>query len=120
MAAPPSQKFNKKRSADESAGQPSKKAKGSKPAASTKPAAAAPVSSLVAEEVDFPRGGGSTLTPLEFKEATNEARLQADADVRVEVRPTRLTPPLGSLPSGTALSCFGWLRTRLRLSRRRR
>jgi rRNA biogenesis protein RRP5 len=91
MAPPPTK--GKKRSADDASRPAAKKSKSSSssaPAPAAAAAASAPTSipyksSLVSEEVDFPRGGGSTLTPLEFKEATNEARREADADALVEV-----------------------------------
>lgn len=40
-----------------------------------------PVSSLIAEEVDFPRGGGTTLTPLEVKAIRVEGQKEADAEL---------------------------------------
>lgn len=99
MAAP--SKGNKRVAEDSPS--TSKKPRTSKTASSTPAAAAATTaaapsgpptlpykSSLVADEVDFPRGGGSSLTPYEFKEATNEARREADSAMLVEVRKTRL------------------------------
>lgn len=85
--APPTK--GNKRSADDST-RPFKKSKPTSDAPSAAHHSTAPTSvpyksSLVSDEVDFPRGGGSTLTPLEFKEATNEARKEADADALVEV-----------------------------------
>jgi hypothetical protein len=61
-------------------------------AASKKPksdvAAAGPqasfTSALVSEEVAFPRGGGSGLTPLEYKEVLGEGRREADQAVAAE------------------------------------
>jgi rRNA biogenesis protein RRP5 len=86
----PLQNKGKKRAAEDVTSSSKKVKSSSKPAASSSSgvAAAPPVykSSLVADEVDFPRGGGSTLTPYEFKEATNEARQEADRDAKVEVR----------------------------------
>jgi rRNA biogenesis protein RRP5 len=37
------------------------------------------------EELDFPRGGGSTFTPLEYKKIRTEAFKEADAEVVFEV-----------------------------------
>ena len=96
MAPPPSK--GKKRSADDSS-KPAhtKKAKAAVPekqpqmpktiptTATTGPPTLPYKSSLLTDDVDFPRGGGSTLTPYEHKEALNEARKEADADARVEV-----------------------------------
>lgn len=43
---------------------------------------AAPLqSALTLDEVDFPRGGGSTLTPYEIKSIRAEAIKEADADL---------------------------------------
>jgi len=44
------------------------------------------VSKLVAEEIDFPRGGGTALTPLEYKNIRAEAVKEADAELVFEVR----------------------------------
>lgn len=52
----------------------SKKRKSSETASRPAPAAAAP------QEVDFPRGGATGLTPLEYREATREARAEASRD----------------------------------------
>lgn len=41
----------------------------------------APVSQLVQDEVDFPRGGGSSLTPLEIKSLRAEAAKEADQEL---------------------------------------
>lgn len=43
----------------------------------TKSVQAAPATSLLRSEEAFPRGGGSVLTPIEYKEATNEAKRDA-------------------------------------------
>lgn len=57
----------------------------------TKPAAAEPrpapsfVSTLKAEETDFPRGGGTSLTALEVKQTRAEGRREAEAEDRAEV-----------------------------------
>lgn len=65
---------------------------GAKPAAAGSKAAtieprAAPtfVSSLKAEETDFPRGGGTSLTALEVKQTKAEGRREAEAEDRAEV-----------------------------------
>ena len=100
MAPPPSK--GKKRAAEDSS-KPSKKSKPTTDKAPVQPQQPRTIpttatqgpptlpykSSLVQDDVDFPRGGGSALTPFEFKEATNEARKEADADARVEVSSTR-------------------------------
>jgi rRNA biogenesis protein RRP5 len=43
------------------------------------------VSTLRAEETDFPRGGGTSLTALEVKQTRDEGRREAEADTRAEV-----------------------------------
>ena len=40
-----------------------------------------PVSSLLTDDVDFPRGGGTTLTPLEVKTLRAEAAKEADNEL---------------------------------------
>jgi rRNA biogenesis protein RRP5 len=42
-------------------------------------------SKLAPEEVDFPRGGGSAFTPLEYKKMRSEAIREADAELVFEV-----------------------------------
>lgn len=42
-----------------------------------KAAPATPATSLMRSDEAFPRGGGSVLTPIEYKEATNEAKRDA-------------------------------------------
>ena len=73
---------NKKNSSKRTAESPSKRAKSSseyqaqKGPSTVLPVAPLTVSSLKGpgnEETSFPRGGGSILTPLEYKEATNQA-----------------------------------------------
>ncbi|TKY90910.1 hypothetical protein EX895_000908 [Sporisorium graminicola] len=49
-------------------------------AASTSTSSAPSTSLLSAQEVDFPRGGSSGLTPLEFREAKREARSESAAN----------------------------------------
>ena len=44
------------------------------------------LSSLQSDETDFPRGGGTTLTPLEYKQVLQEGRREADAEAHAEVR----------------------------------
>lgn len=75
---------------------PQKGANGDKPA---KPAAAEPrpapafVSTLQAEETDFPRGGGTNLTALEVKQTRAEGRREAEAESKAEVSPTTIGVP---------------------------
>lgn len=82
-AMPPS--TNKKRQGSptrsSSASTSNKKAKSS---SSNEPTSSAFTSALVSEEVAFPRGGGSGLTPFEFKEVLGEGRREADEAVRNE------------------------------------
>lgn len=79
-----------KRPPPSSSSRPTKKPKtdetpaSSSNAATTKPSnAPRPVfsSALVADETEFPRGGGTTLTPLEHKEVREEGRREAEKDV---------------------------------------
>ncbi|CDZ96721.1 rRNA processing protein Rrp5 [Phaffia rhodozyma] len=92
MAGPKPQTSNRKRAAPDTDVPHYKKSKTSstetkpweKPKQTEGGATAAFKSSLVSEEVSFPRGGGSSLTPLEYKEITGEARKQADADAATE------------------------------------
>ncbi len=72
--APP--KASKKRAADSPAGN-AKKARVDAPAPRAAPSF---TSALQSEEVDFPRGGGTTLTPLEVKQVRAEGRAEADAE----------------------------------------
>jgi hypothetical protein len=44
------------------------------------------VSTLKAEETDFPRGGGTSLTALEVKQTRDEGRREAEAEDRADVR----------------------------------
>lgn len=59
-----------------------------------KPATSQPrpvfTSALLADEGDFPRGGGTTLTPLEYKEVRDEGRKEAEKDVEAERKKRRL------------------------------
>lgn len=68
-----------KRALPESA--PGPKAKKSKTTTDAGKPTAHPVSTLTAEDVDFPRGGGSSLTPLEVKSLRVEAVREADAEL---------------------------------------
>jgi hypothetical protein len=43
------------------------------------------VSTLKAEETDFPRGGGTSLTALEVKQTRDEGRREAEAEDRADV-----------------------------------
>jgi rRNA biogenesis protein RRP5 len=45
------------------------------------------VSTLKAEETDFPRGGGTSLTALEVKQTRDEGRREAEAEDRADVSP---------------------------------
>ncbi|KAI0673370.1 U3 snoRNP-associated protein Rrp5 [Trametes maxima] len=75
----------KKRVLDEASGTP--KAKKTKMERSEKKPrdqphkSSEPASSLVADEIDFPRGGGTTLTPLEVKTLRAEAAKEADKEL---------------------------------------
>ena len=44
------------------------------------------LSALKDDETDFPRGGGSSLTPFEQRQVQAEGRREADEDAEVEVR----------------------------------
>ena len=70
---------------------------GSAPAAERTPTTAprpAPafLSALKEDEVDFPRGGGSSLTALELKQTRDEGRREADAEAQAGTI-HRLTSP---------------------------
>jgi rRNA biogenesis protein RRP5 len=41
----------------------------------------APISSLIQDEIDFPRGGGTSFTPLEVKSIRQEGLDEADDEV---------------------------------------
>ncbi len=75
----------KKRVLDETSGSP--KAKKTKTEKTTKkakeetPKPAPTHSTLVAEDIDFPRGGGTSLTPLEVKTLRAEAAKEADSEL---------------------------------------
>ncbi len=67
-----------KRSLDESGStQKHKKSRVS----SSHEATAAPVSQLIPNEIDFPRGGGTSFTPLEVKTIRAEASKEADQEL---------------------------------------
>lgn len=61
-----------------------KKRKRTEIPAAVKPVESAPRSSLLKADEAFPRGGGSVLTPFEYKEATNEAKRDALFEEPVE------------------------------------
>ena len=63
---------------DSSSPQKSKKTKTQKTEKSAKKTASQPTSTLVQEEVDFPRAGGSSFTPLEVKAIRAEAVKEAN------------------------------------------
>lgn len=75
----------KKRVLDETSGSP--KAKKTKTEKTTKkaredaPKPAPTHSTLVADDIDFPRGGGTSLTPLEVKTLRAEAAKEADSEL---------------------------------------
>lgn len=75
----------KKRVLDESSSTPkAKKTKTDDAAKKSKDKAPKPVqpaSALVANEIDFPRGGGTSLTPLEVKSLRAEAAKEADKEL---------------------------------------
>ncbi|OSC99437.1 hypothetical protein PYCCODRAFT_1438226 [Trametes coccinea BRFM310] len=75
----------KKRVLDESSSTPkAKKTKTDDAAKKSKDKAPKPVqtaSALVADEIDFPRGGGTSLTPLEVKSLRAEAAKEADKEL---------------------------------------
>lgn len=77
-----------KRSAEAPATRPFKKPRTEGEENAERPASTQPkqvfTSALVADEADFPRGGGTTLTPLEYKEIREEGRQEADRDVDQE------------------------------------
>ncbi|CAA7268006.1 unnamed protein product [Cyclocybe aegerita] len=50
-----------------------------------------PTSTLLAEEVDFPRGGGTSLTPLEVKAIRAEAVKEADAELFAEASTEKMS-----------------------------
>jgi rRNA biogenesis protein RRP5 len=60
---------------------------GEKPTRTTVEPRAMPsfVSTLKAEETDFPRGGGTSLTALEVKQTRDEGRREAEAEDRADV-----------------------------------
>ena len=67
----------KKRVLDDASGTPkAKKTKVDKPVKNDKTVASVPA--LVPEEVDFPRGGGTSFTPLEVRAIRAEAAQEAD------------------------------------------
>lgn len=75
----------KKRVLDETSGNPkAKKTKTDKTVRKAKEETTKPTqppSALVADEIDFPRGGGTTLTPLEVKTLRAEAAQEADKEL---------------------------------------
>ena len=73
-----------KRTLDDSASSPkAKKSRTDKPGKSKNlpPASTTAGSSLLTEEVDFPRGGGTSFTPLEVKAIRAEAVKEANAEL---------------------------------------
>ncbi|EIW64233.1 uncharacterized protein TRAVEDRAFT_138819 [Trametes versicolor FP-101664 SS1] len=78
----------KKRVLDETSGSPkAKKTKTEKTAKKAREDAPKPApthSTLVADDIDFPRGGGTSLTPLEVKTLRAEAAKEADSELFAE------------------------------------
>jgi rRNA biogenesis protein RRP5 len=72
-----------KRTHEDAGSRPTKKAKTEDAPAKKPSAAPRPVftSSLVADETDFPRGGGTSLTPFEYKGLREEGRREADVEI---------------------------------------
>lgn len=68
--------FTKKRTLDDA--QSAQQQKKTKATPSTLPA---PIASTAPEDVDFPRGGGTTFTPLEVKAIRAEAIKEADDEL---------------------------------------
>ena len=75
----------KKRALDEASGTPkAKKSKTEGPPKKSKERAekpTQPVSVLMSDDIDFPRGGGTTLTPVEVKTLRAEAAKEADKEL---------------------------------------
>ena len=68
-----------KRALDEASGPKAKKTKVEKTKKKDKPAVV--TSTLVSEDVDFPRGGGTSFTPLEVKAIRAEGAQEADQEL---------------------------------------
>ncbi|KAI0720020.1 U3 snoRNP-associated protein Rrp5 [Cerioporus squamosus] len=82
----------KKRVLDEASGNPkAKKTKTEEQSKKSKDKPAQPASALIADDVDFPRGGGTTLTPLEVKTLRAEAAKEADKELFAESSNTKST-----------------------------
>jgi rRNA biogenesis protein RRP5 len=80
-----------KRQADNPASRPPKRSKtDDAPDSTSKPSTSQPrpvfTSALLADEGDFPRGGGTTLTPYELKEQRDEGRKEAEKEVGEEAK----------------------------------
>lgn len=76
----------KSRSSTDTPHKPSPIAGPSKPKPSIAPRPAPSfLSALKDEDTDFPRGGGSSLTPFEQRQIQAEGRKEADAEVEAEV-----------------------------------
>ncbi|WWC95372.1 hypothetical protein V866_002234 [Kwoniella sp. B9012] len=74
---------NKKRNQPDGESSNTKKAKTGESSSAPRPAPAF-LSALKDEETDFPRGGGSSLTPLELKQTRAEGRREAEEEARAE------------------------------------
>ena len=71
-----------KRVLDEASGNPrAKKTRTEDKSKKSKDKTTQPASTLVVDDVDFPRGGGTTLTPLEVKTLRAEAAKEADKEL---------------------------------------
>ena len=81
-----SDKPSRPRVSREAPSRPTSVAGPSKPKPSTAPRPALSfLSTLKDEETDFPRGGGSSLTPFEQRQVQAEGRREADAEAEAEV-----------------------------------
>ncbi|RDX51109.1 U3 snoRNP-associated protein Rrp5 [Lentinus brumalis] len=82
----------KKRVLDEASGHPkAKKTKTEEQSKKPKDKPAQPASALLTDDVDFPRGGGTTLTPLEVKTLRAEAAKEADMELFAESSNSKAT-----------------------------
>ena len=71
----------KKRVLDEASGTPKAKKSKTEKSRDKPEQKTQPVSTLVADDIDFPRGGGTTLTPLEVKTLRAEAAKEVDKEL---------------------------------------
>lgn len=96
----------KKRALDDSAAAPKlKKAKVAAADAPEKPQRKPLKPAVLApEEIDFPRGGGSSFTPAEYKAIRSEAVKEADDELTFEVRACTLLPHMAETASRRTLN----------------